>query len=168
MRLLLLRHGIAEEREAFARAGGDDRLRPLTDKGRRRLRRISAALAQLLPELSLVATSPLVRARESAEILVREFARKPVLSEVADLAPEGTSAGVLRFLQAQKALPAVAAVGHEPALSHFAGLLLCGKERSLLEMKKGSACLIDFPGRLSPGGGVLLWHLPPTLLKGLT
>lgn len=167
MRLLLLRHAIAEDREAFARTGRDDRLRPLTEEGRKKLRKGTAALARLVPDLALVATSPLLRARESAEILTRELGRKLVFSEVADLAPDGEMAGVVRFLQAQKAQPAVALVGHEPNLSELAGLMLTGRQRSFVEMRKGGACLIDFPGRLAAGAGVLLWHLEPSQLREL-
>ena len=167
MQLLLLRHAIAEDREAFARTGRDDRLRPLTDEGRKKLRKAARALASLVPDLALVATSPLARARESAEIVTRELGKKPVLSEVSDLAPDGDLAGVVKFLQAQKALPAVALVGHEPNLSELAGLLLTGKERSFIELRKGGACLIDFPGRLTPGAAVLLWHMRPSQLREL-
>ena len=37
MQLLLIRHAIAEEQEDFAKTGKDDRLRPLTDEGRKKL-----------------------------------------------------------------------------------------------------------------------------------
>jgi len=167
MRLLLLRHAIAEERTAFAATGKADRLRTLTDEGRKKLKKGAEALAKLLPELALVATSPYARTQESAEILARAWPRPPMISEVADLAPGGSSAAVVKFLLAQKALPAIALVGHEPDLSTLAGLLLTGKERSFVEMRKGGAALLDFPGRLAPGGAVLLWHLPPGLLRDL-
>ena len=164
MRLLLLRHGIAED---VAAGGGPDAARRLTDEGRRKLKKGAEALARLVPDLALVAASPTVRTRESAEILARAFSTKPVVSELADLGPDGTSAGVFRFVLAQKALAAIALVGHEPNLSTLAGHLLSGRERSLVEMKKGGACLLDFPGRLAPGGAVLVWHLPPALLREL-
>jgi phosphohistidine phosphatase len=167
MRLLLVRHAIAEERAAFAATGKADKARPLTDEGRKKFRRGAEALARLVPDLAVIATSPYVRTRESAEILARAWERAPVVSELADLAPGGSIAGVVRFLLAQKALPAVALVGHEPDLSTLAGHLLTGKERSFVEMRKGGAALFDFPGRLAPGGAVLLWHLPPGLLRDL-
>jgi phosphohistidine phosphatase len=163
VRLLLLRHGIAED----PAGGRSDRERALTEEGRRKLKKGTEAIARLVPELALVASSPLVRTRQSAEILAGAYGKKPVVSDLADLAPAGASAGVLRFVQAQKALAAVALVGHEPNLSELAGLLLAGKERGFVEMKKGGACLFDFPGRIAPGGAILLWHLTPGLLRDL-
>ncbi len=167
MKLLLLRHAIALDRAAFATTGKEDRLRPLTDDGRKKMRRIGDALAGLLPELALVATSPYLRCRESAEILARAFPERPVLSELADLSPDGSLAPLLKFLQAQKSLPVVACIGHEPNLSQLAGWLLAGKEKSFLELRKGGACLLDFAGRLAPGGATLLWHLTPSQLRSL-
>ena len=93
MKLLLLRHAVAEDRATFAASGKEDRLRPLTEEGRKKMRRIGDALAGLLPELALIATSPYTRARESAEILARAFPERPVLSEIAELAPAGVLAG---------------------------------------------------------------------------
>lgn len=167
MRLLLLRHGIACDRAAFAATGKDDRLRPLTDDGRKKMRRVAEALFGLLPDLALVATSPYLRCRESAELLARAYPERPVLSELAELAPEGGAAAQVKFLQAQKSLPLVACVGHEPGLSQLAGWLLAGREKSFLELRKGGACLLDFSGRLAPGSATLLWHLTPSQLRSL-
>ncbi len=167
MKLLLLRHAIADDLSSFSASATEDRLRPLTQEGRKEMRRIAEALAGLLPDLALLATSPYVRARDSAEILARALPGRPVLSERVELAPTGSPAAVLEFLQAQKSLPAVAVVGHEPNLSQLAGWLLTGKEKSFLQLRKGGACLLDFAGRLVPGGALLLWHLTPGQLRSL-
>lgn len=167
MKLLLLRHAIAADRAAFAASGKEDRQRPLTEDGRKKIRKIAEALAGLLPELALIATSPYVRARDSAEILARAYPERPVLSELGELAPAGSAAALLKFLQAQKSLPIVACVGHEPDLSQLAGWLLAGKEKSFLDLRKGGACLLDFAGRLAPGNAVLSWHLTPVQLRSL-
>jgi len=167
MKLLLLRHAIATDRAAFAASGKEDRQRPLTEDGRKKMRKIAEALAGLLPELALIATSPYVRARDSAEILARAYPERPVLSELGELAPAGSAVALLKFLQAQKSLPIVACVGHEPDLSQLAGWLLAGKEKSFLDLRKGGACLLDFAGRLAPGNAVLSWHLTPLQLRSL-
>lgn len=167
MKVLLLRHGIAEDRLAYAATGESDLGRPLTPEGRRKLRRSAAALAELVPELALLATSPAERCRETASLVAKAFPASLAVSELTELAPDGSSAGVLRFLQNQKALAAVACVGHEPNLSQLAAALLTGEERPLLELRKGGACLIDLPGRIVPGAGLLLWHLTPRQLRML-
>ena len=167
MKLLLLRHAIAEDRAAFGSSGKEDRLRPLTEEGRKKMRRIGDAVAGLLPELALIATSPYTRARDSAEILARAYPARPVLSEVVELAPTGSAPNLLKFLQAQKSLPVVACVGHEPNLSQFAGWLLAGTEKSFMELRKGGACLLDFAGRVAAGNATLLWHLTPSQLRSL-
>jgi len=165
MRVLLLRHGIAEDRAAWAAGGQGDAARPLTDEGRRRMKKISAALARLEPELALVATSPAVRARETALILHSALPRGVELAERGELAPAAGADAALKWLQSQRQQPAVALVGHEPNLSLLAGLLLAGAERSLLDLKKGGAALLDFPGKVAAGTAVLLWHLTPGQLR---
>lgn len=165
MRVLLLRHGIAEDRAAWAGGGQEDARRPLTDEGRRRMKRIALALARLEPELALIATSPALRARQTAEILLSALPRGVALAEQTELAPSGRAAAALKLLQAQRQLPAVALVGHEPNLSQLAGLLLAGAERSLLDLRKGGSALLDFPGRVAAGGATLLWHLTPGQLR---
>ena len=60
-----------------------------------------------------------------------------------------------------------ACVGHEPNLSSLAGYLLTGRDRSFLELRKGGAVLLDFPGRIVAGGAILQWHLAPGMLREL-
>ena len=72
MNLLVVRHGLAEDREAFKRTGRSDDLRPLTDRGRRRMRRNARGLAKVIRP-DLLVTSPLTRAVQTAEILSAAF-----------------------------------------------------------------------------------------------
>src|SRR2546430_7070784 len=69
MRLLVVRHAIAEDREAFARSHKDDSTRPLTPDGRRKMERAALGLKELVPELDVLAASPYKRAIETAEII---------------------------------------------------------------------------------------------------
>src|SRR2546430_12501315 len=73
MRLLVVRHAIAEDREAFARSHKDDAARPLTPDGRRKMARAAEGLKQLVPELELLAASPYKRALETAEIIAHAY-----------------------------------------------------------------------------------------------
>jgi phosphohistidine phosphatase len=56
MHLLVIRHGLAGDREEFAKTGRPDDERPLTPKGRRRMRRNARGLRTLVPGLDLLAT----------------------------------------------------------------------------------------------------------------
>lgn len=131
------------------------------------MRKVAEALAGQVPEVRLIATSRHLRARESAEILARALPERPVLSEQAEFEPDGTSAAMLKFVHSQKSLPFLACVGHEPNLSRFASLLLSGRDRSFLELRKGGACLLEFSGRVAPGAATLLWHLTASQARAL-
>ena len=73
MQLLVIRHGLAGQREDWERKGRSDALRPLTPGGRKRMRRVAAGLVRLVEKLDLLASSPLVRARQTAEIVKDAF-----------------------------------------------------------------------------------------------
>ena len=162
MELLVIRHGIAEDREASAAAGKDDRLRPLTAKGRRKLREAVPGLRAAAERLDLVASSPLVRAVQTARIVARAY-DVPVV-EIRELEPDQGPEGFAEWL-AQRTESSVAAVGHEPMLGLTVSFLLAGRSGSFLELKKGGACLEAYPGSVEPGAGVLQWAAPPKLLR---
>ncbi len=165
MRLLLVRHAIAEEREDFARTGKDDRLRPLTDEGRKKMKQAARGLRSLVPEIDLLATSPLTRAAQTGAILDSVYGGLDVV-EIDELTPETTPEQFLRWLRQQKG-DLVAAVGHEPSLSQILGWLLTGTDRRLFAFRKGGACLLDFPDEPAGGTATLLWALTPAQLRTL-
>ncbi|HEX4469200.1 MAG TPA: phosphoglycerate mutase family protein, partial [Gemmatimonadaceae bacterium] len=69
MDLLVIRHAIAEDKERFAASGRNDDLRPLTEEGRSKMRRAAQGLRTVVGRIAHLASSPLVRARETAEIV---------------------------------------------------------------------------------------------------
>ncbi|MDE2038957.1 MAG: histidine phosphatase family protein [Elusimicrobia bacterium] len=71
MELLLMRHGPAGDSRRWLARGRADAERPLTETGRRKTRRAAEGLARLLPRLDLIASSPLLRARQTADALAR-------------------------------------------------------------------------------------------------
>ena len=73
MRLLVIRHAVAEERDAFAVTGQPDARRPLTDDGRTKMKAGARGLRGIVPRLNVLATSPLLRAAQTAEIVSREY-----------------------------------------------------------------------------------------------
>jgi phosphohistidine phosphatase len=166
MRIVLIRHGIAEDRETFAETGREDDLRPLTKAGKRKMRRASDGLRALEPQLSVLATSPLLRAVQTGKIVARQYdSIEPV--QIPQLLPRKPLAGLLTWVQSQKPDAVVALVGHEPHLSTFAAWLMTGLQESFIELKKGGAALVEMPDEIKPGHGRLLWSLKPSHLRAL-
>jgi phosphohistidine phosphatase len=165
MKLLLIRHAIAEEPEDFARTGKDDRQRPLTDEGRKKMKQNAKGLRELIPEIDLLATSPLTRAAQTAAILDSIYGGLSEV-EIEELAPEATPTEFLRWLRKQKG-ETIAAVGHEPSLSLILAWLLTGTERRLFSFRKGGACLLELADEPAAGTATLLWALTPGQLRDL-
>lgn len=165
MDLLLVRHGKAEERAAFAHAGGDDGLRPLTAQGVKQMRTAVRGLRSLVPHLDLLAASPLLRAAQTAQILAQGYGGDVI--SVAELAPGHPPSALLPWLRGSAGHRVAALVGHEPDLGLLASWLLAGSQRSFMPLKKGGACLIHFDGAVKEGRGVLGWALGPTQLRAL-
>lgn len=165
MKLLLIRHAIAEESEDFARTGKDDRLRPLTDEGRKKMKQAAKGLREIFPAIDLLATSPLTRAAQTGAIVDSVYGGLKEV-EIEELAPEATPSDFLRWLRKQKA-DTLAAVGHEPSLSLILSWLLTGTERRIFAFRKGGACLLEFPDEVAAGTATLLWALSPAQLRDL-
>ncbi len=164
--LLVVRHAIAEDRESFARTGEPDELRPLTPRGQKRMRRAATGLRTLVPRIDVLATSPLVRAVQTAEILAGAYGDLEV-EEVAALEPDASSKSLLGWLERQAEGSTVAVVGHEPSLSFHVSWLTARSNQPFVEFKKGGACLLRFYDEVFSGGATLLWMLTPRQLRAL-
>jgi phosphohistidine phosphatase len=160
--LYLIRHGIAEAR---GDAWPDDGKRPLTERGATRLRKAARALARLGVSIDVVLTSPLVRTRQTAEIVAAGFEPRPTVVNVEALAPGGTQANLLTELEKHVRRRRIAIVGHEPALGELAGRLV--GTRHAIEFKKGGVCRIDVDTLPPRGAGTLCWFLTPKVLRSL-
>lgn len=166
MKLLLIRHAIAEESEDFAKTGKDDRLRPLTDEGRKKMKQAAKGLREIAPQIDLLATSPLTRAAQTGAILDSVYGGLKEV-EIEELAPEATPNDFLRWLRKQEA-ECIAAVGHEPSISLILSWFLTGTERRVHSFRKGGACLLEFTGEVGAGTATLLWALTPAQLRDLS
>jgi phosphohistidine phosphatase len=166
MELLLIRHAIAEERDAFAASGRDDSERPLTSAGRERMRRAAVGLRSMVPRIDLLASSPYARAMQTAELVAAEYAIEAIKT-VDALAPDSSLQDFLVWLQRRAATSVVAVVGHEPHLGGLATWLMSGLPESRVEMKKGGAALLEFAGQPGAGLGVLRWLVTPAQLRSL-
>lgn len=137
MDIFILRHGIAAERDA--RRYPDDDQRPLTSEGRKKLRRIAAFLKDRGYRFDLVLTSPLVRARQTAEIVASILGLEDHLQETPHLSPGGDPRRLIAEISVHKA-GSVLLVGHEPYLSCLISVLLSGREGLEINLKKGGFC----------------------------
>jgi phosphohistidine phosphatase len=165
VRLYLIRHAPAFERDR--QRWPDDRLRPLTPEGVRKFRKTAAGLGCLTETVSCVLTSPLARARQTAEIL-SAVTRWPQAREMVELAPGHTPEQVLAVVRAQKAA-SLALVGHEPGLSELVAASVAGVGARLqCELKKGGAACLEFPSTARAGQARLAWLMPPKALRGLS
>jgi len=160
--LYLVRHAIAAERGP---AWPDDAKRPLTHKGIARMREIARGLRALDVTIDHVATSPLVRAKQTAEILVECLKPAPALAVMPALAPGVTPAEVGAALAQIKRAQTIALVGHEPGIGELAAWLVGA--RAPLPFKKGGVCRIDLPHVPPAGAGQLIWLATPRMLRAL-
>jgi len=164
MQLFLLRHGIAVERGL--RGFNDDASRPLTPKGRRQLRKTATAIKKLAPRLDLILSSPLLRAKQTAEIVASELEIKRRLKFSNALAPGGSVANLLRQLEREKPAPKkILLVGHEPDLTHLVSLLATGRLQLELDFKKGGLCKLEAEALRAGKCASLAWLLTPKQLK---
>ena len=173
LELLIVRHGPAGDRDEWAKTGKDDDERPLTARGIREMRRAARGLRKLVGSIDAIGTSPLVRARETAQILGRAYDVSP---DEARAIGDGDRHGILRWVRSAAAVVAkkrrgeitVAIVGHEPDLSASICWLLTGRPTEpWTEMKKGGACLLSFTGRPKPKQAHLRWLLTRSQLERL-
>jgi phosphohistidine phosphatase len=162
MRVVLFRHGPAGE--ADPRHWPNDALRPLTERGRERTLRAAQGVAELEPRIVRVISSPLLRARASAQVLLEALALHSRVTLCDALSPGGSASQLIEALPDLGEDEALALVGHEPDLGKLAGTLLFGAPAHVA-MKKAGGCAIEFEGRARAGGGHLLWFLPPRVLR---
>jgi phosphohistidine phosphatase len=166
MRLLVVRHAIAEDREEFAKHGRPDDERPLTTDGRAKMKAVVEGLCVILKHIDIIGTSPLVRAEQTAEILSDGFGSVETVT-VPALEPSSDLSSMLRFLRSTERLRVVALVGHEPHLGRMTSWLLTGRDHPFVSPKKGSAMLLEFEGSPREGTATLLWALTPAHLRAL-
>ena len=157
LELYLLRHADAGDPAAWQ---GPDEARPLSRKGLRQAERLGAFLARLGFAPDAVITSPLVRARETAETVAA--ALDVPWAEDARLA-FGAGLGDVQAVVADHAdASRLLLVGHDPDFSE----LVTDLTGADAPMKKGALARLDVVAGVVPGGAVLRWLLPPDLLKG--
>ncbi len=131
MRLYLIRH-------ADAAPGDLDDLRPLTTHGRQQARELGSRLAGEAGPNTVVLTSPLLRARQTADEIARSLGTTAQVDE--RLAPGMSVSSLLAAASARG--ERVVVVGHQPDCGRVAGSLTGGEEPPF---PKAGMVVIDIP-----------------------
>jgi phosphohistidine phosphatase len=163
MRLLVMRHGIAADRATWLDA---DAKRPLTAKGIAKTRSAAQGLSQIETQAPLIATSPLLRARQTADLVREAFATSQEIAVWPELeyAEYQLLLGRLRKSDNQSTL----IVGHEPGLSRFVVQLLTGRADGFeIEFKKSAVCCLEIEWQHSRPQATLLWFFRAGQLQAL-
>jgi phosphohistidine phosphatase len=161
MKALLIRHAAAVPRGT---PGVLDDERPLTSSGTARFRAAARGLARITPRPDVLLTSPLPRARATAEIAARAF--EQIEPGIAPALASQNVDGIVTALETQSRDATVALVGHEPVLGALLARMLGSGQAARLAFKKGGAALVDLPdGPATPGR--LIWFLDPRILRTL-
>ncbi|MBP0001753.1 MAG: phosphohistidine phosphatase SixA [Cyanobacteria bacterium SID2] len=162
--LYLIRHGIAAEPTDYA----TDEERPLTEVGQKKTRKVAERLKQLDLKFDILLSSPLVRARQTADIL-QEVGLCGDVEIFTPLVPDGAIQEWMAWWQTWKAERGhdgkIALVGHQPDLGNWAEILVWGEVREKLVVKKAGVIGVELPDTASPvGRSLLFWLAPPRLL----
>lgn len=164
MQLLVIRHAIAMEQDEFAESGESDDRRPLTKRGVKRMQQVADGLRRIVKTVDHLATSPYVRAVETAEIVSDAFGSEP--AEIcAALVPDIPFEEFEEWARAHANDQVLGIVGHEPHLGALVTWLMTGSGESRVQLKKGGACMLDFDSEIRRNSGTLLWLMTPRQLR---
>ena len=160
MRLFIVRHAWAGEREP--EQWPDDDLRPLTRDGQKRFGKFIKRLVKRGFAPAVVATSPLARCQQTAELVVEHLSTHPEIITLDALSPESDLAALVEWTAARNE-DSIAWVGHAPSVSHLAAALI-GGDNVDIRFAKGAVAAIDFAQLIAPGNGQLQWLATAKLL----
>ena len=159
MDLYILRHGIAADKDDPRYPKDDDR--PLTEEGQKKTLKIARRMKGLGLTFDLILSSPLARARQTAEITASVLGCKSKLKFSANLAPAGSKKALLHEIARRRR---ILLVGHEPYLSELTSTLLAGTDGLGIDLKKGGLCRMTVAHLRYGRCATLEWLASPKLL----
>lgn len=158
MKVYIIRHGQAAERDG--QRYPDDDQRPLTPEGMARFQEAVRGLRRLDMQVSRVISSPVLRARQTAELLVEGLRLPKGVLELSDRCRyDAHVQATWEEIRRRKSEAALALVGHEPHLSELISFLIAGDAGCRVVMKKGACACVVANESLQPGGLELRWLL---------
>ena len=166
MNLYIVRHAIAVQRGTPGY--DDDSQRPLTDKGRKKMKKISKGLRQFGIEFDVLLTSPYVRARDTAKILANEYGMQDKIVFTDNLIPPGDFDQLINEINEKYNVNNLALVGHEPMLSQLMSFLMTGNTETAITLKKGGVSLLTADNLGQEHRANLQWLLTPAIMIELS
>ena len=164
MNLFVVRHGHA------APVGGDilrDGDRPLTERGEEEAAMVAGALARLDEQIAVVLVSPLLRAQQTARILVERLAGPPDLRVTGNLAPGFRPSAFITDVVSSGHNGGIVAVGHQPDLGFLISYLVAGASQTSIAIPAGAVAKIELRSATGAREGTLQWLLTPETLRRL-
>lgn len=160
MNCYFLRHGIAVEPDEWT---GHDFDRPLTHDGIERMKCEARAIADFSLQLDVIVTSPLLRARQTAEIVADRLKLRDEIVEDKRLADGFDSKRLSAILSEHDNAEAIMLVGHEPTMSATIGRIIGDANVELKKAALAGVALSD----ASATRGTLICLIPPKVLTQL-
>lgn len=187
MKILFIRHGVAEEnKENDIHSRDFDEQRALTKEGKEKILKGARGLVNLVGRPCVIFSSPLLRAKQTAEILAAVWGEVPVYfteslrpeEKFASFIPQllkfktGKYKKILKPVGRSEGQPVIVIIGHEPYLSQSVSSLIGDSMNVQIKIKKGGACFIRLQGLFKDsfrsGQAQLLWLLTPSMIRKLS
>jgi phosphohistidine phosphatase len=166
MNLYLLRHGIAVDHGSPYYPNDDDR--PLTPEGQKKMLQSARGIKTLGLKFDLILSSPVLRARQTAEIVAGVLDAMNILSFSPHLSTSGDARQLVKQAAEQYAdRKDILLAGHEPYLSGLASKLISGEQALAIEFKKGTLCLLQAETLSWGKCATLCWLLTPGQLRAI-
>ena len=165
MKIYLIRHSNAVD--PGTPGYEDDSLRPLTEKGRDKMKDIASALKELDVKPDLIVSSPYVRAQQTAEILAKVLQYKRELTFSDALVPMGNADNIIGEINEKYSVDELVLVGHEPCFSTLISMLTAGNPDLNINIKNGGVCCLSSDDLHTERKAVLEWLLTPKILTEL-
>jgi phosphohistidine phosphatase len=155
MIVFIMRHG--EANTDSARADGE---RHLTDTGTVDANNVLNTAKQMGIKINAIASSPLARAKETAEIAARIFGKEYTVAN--SLEPEGSPEGVYDDLTKLDPSKSILLISHQPLVSTLLADILGGEPKA--SFATGTLAMVKVDGHPKSGSGALVFLMPPSSL----
>lgn len=159
-----MRHGEAVK-NIQSGPSASDADRPLTMSGKKEVEEISYFLKNLNIKFTLIISSPLKRAHQTAFIVSKTFKVANNLEDWDELKPEAAKQGLVDRLSKLREDSIILLVGHEPFLSSFISEIAFGNPGGNLVLKKGGFAKLRILSNFPKMTAELRWLLSPRLMR---